>query len=419
MRDADFIPLLTFVEASAKAGLNPSRDFRHADLSGVDFTGSDLSGHDFTGADLRGSYGLNVTLAPSTIIDGASVAGSMFSSLATERRIATNRYALRRLESLREDSVERATFLQRSLGDESHEDFDIARLLLNEQESSFTIISAFYGMLGRSEQAIQEVILDVFARRLHNTTLVANWLRAICRRQLRETLIELITGLLLDDRPEIGLESLRALSHQSDLDPAQQKEIVRRVHDPRFRAVRHKIAFSASSGVCFEYKDARSGQTFGWLPSPGRAISKSLMDQVEPVRVIEQRLEGSGNRSRIALRREPLLATRGSGIRPGQQAVSRYLATVFYEKGLAFMLEDSMRWPSDVRDKIKDKDRETGLARPKDEIVKPDDISQTLKWFRRAVLKDGRRHRADQFDTEVPLYGTTVCESELVRLADL
>jgi hypothetical protein len=92
---------------------------------------------------------------------------------------------------------------------------------------------------------------------------------------------------------------------------------------------------------------------------------------------------------------------------------------VFYEKGLAFMLEGSMRWPSDVRDKIKDEDSETGLVRPKEEIVKPDDISQTLKWFRRAVLKDGRRHRADHFDTEVPLYGTTICQSELVRLAHL
>lgn len=419
MPDMDFISPLTFVEASSNARLNPSRDFRHADLSGVDFTGSDLSRHDFTGADLRGSYGLNVTLAESTIIDGASVAGSMFSSLATERLIATNRLALRRLESLREDSVERANFLQRTLGDETHDDFDIARLLLNEQDTSFTIISAFYGMLGRSEQAIQEVILDVFARRFHNTSLVVNWLRAIGRRQLRETLVGLLTDLLLDDRPEIGLESLRALSNQLDLSFVQQQEIFRRVHDPRFRAVRHRIAFSASSGVCFEYNDRLTGQTFGWLPSPGRAISKSLLDQVEPVRVAEQTLEGSRDWSRIALRREPSLASRGSGIQPGQQAVNRYLASVFYEKGLAFMLEGSMRWPSDVRSKIKGNDRTTGLIRPKDDIVKAEDISQTLKWFRRAVLKGGQKHDPDQFETEVPLFGTMICQSELVKLTHL
>ena len=40
------------------AGLDPARDFRGADLRGVDFTGAQLGRYDFSGADLRGAVGL-------------------------------------------------------------------------------------------------------------------------------------------------------------------------------------------------------------------------------------------------------------------------------------------------------------------------------------------------------------------------
>jgi hypothetical protein len=41
-----------FVELTKISGLDPSRAFRYADLSGTDFSGLDLSGFDFTGARL-------------------------------------------------------------------------------------------------------------------------------------------------------------------------------------------------------------------------------------------------------------------------------------------------------------------------------------------------------------------------------
>ncbi|MEJ6397053.1 pentapeptide repeat-containing protein [Yoonia sp. 208BN28-4] len=47
-----------FNKLSEIAGLDPTTDFLHADLSGTDFTGADLTGYNFTGADLRGCIGL-------------------------------------------------------------------------------------------------------------------------------------------------------------------------------------------------------------------------------------------------------------------------------------------------------------------------------------------------------------------------
>jgi hypothetical protein len=44
-----------FATLVALAGLDPSRDFRHANLRGVDFGAADLAGFDFTGADLTGA----------------------------------------------------------------------------------------------------------------------------------------------------------------------------------------------------------------------------------------------------------------------------------------------------------------------------------------------------------------------------
>jgi Pentapeptide repeats (8 copies) len=44
-----------FVKLVKIAGLNPSRDFRFTNLSGVNFSGSDLAGFDFTGASIEGA----------------------------------------------------------------------------------------------------------------------------------------------------------------------------------------------------------------------------------------------------------------------------------------------------------------------------------------------------------------------------
>src|SRR5688572_33448384 len=46
-------PTDRFVMLARVAGLDPARDFRGADLRGVDFGSDNLSGFDFSGADLR------------------------------------------------------------------------------------------------------------------------------------------------------------------------------------------------------------------------------------------------------------------------------------------------------------------------------------------------------------------------------
>jgi Pentapeptide repeats (8 copies) len=66
--------------------LNPNRDFRHADLSGVDFSGCDLRGFDFTGADLTKSHGFDVLLDHTTVLEKADVSGSIFQHEWTLRK---------------------------------------------------------------------------------------------------------------------------------------------------------------------------------------------------------------------------------------------------------------------------------------------------------------------------------------------
>lgn len=83
--------------------LNPKRDFRYADLAGVDFSGSDIRGWDFTGADLRGAHGIRVLVDDDPLIDGADVGGSLF-SLRAERRLL-----LHRRPDLRPEVVRRAS----------------------------------------------------------------------------------------------------------------------------------------------------------------------------------------------------------------------------------------------------------------------------------------------------------------------
>src|SRR5689334_22765322 len=56
-----------FTQLVEIAGLDPSTDFRFANLTGVDFSGSDLSGFDFTGALLEGAK-----------FDGAQISDAVF-----------------------------------------------------------------------------------------------------------------------------------------------------------------------------------------------------------------------------------------------------------------------------------------------------------------------------------------------------
>ncbi len=72
-------PPKTFSERVKYLGLNPTQDFRHADLAFEDFSYSDIRGYDFSGADLRGVIGSNIVWDDSTILNGADVSHSFFS----------------------------------------------------------------------------------------------------------------------------------------------------------------------------------------------------------------------------------------------------------------------------------------------------------------------------------------------------
>ncbi|MBS1166850.1 MAG: hypothetical protein H6R00_2875 [Proteobacteria bacterium] len=87
-----------------RLAFDPKRDFRYADLTGVDFSESDIRGWDFTGADLRGAHGIGVKMDDDPLIDGADVEGSLF-ALRAERRALLLRHPELRPEVNRRASM--------------------------------------------------------------------------------------------------------------------------------------------------------------------------------------------------------------------------------------------------------------------------------------------------------------------------
>jgi hypothetical protein len=72
----------TFNEMVGLAGLDRSRNLRHADLRGINLTNADLRGFDLTDADLREATGIRVMWDRTTVFDGADLDGSIFASRA-------------------------------------------------------------------------------------------------------------------------------------------------------------------------------------------------------------------------------------------------------------------------------------------------------------------------------------------------
>jgi hypothetical protein len=80
-----------FVAQAEFLNLDPTSDFRYADLSCVDFSYSNICGFDFTGSDLRGATGVNVEWDNTTILKYANTADSLFSHrLSRDRFFAEN-----------------------------------------------------------------------------------------------------------------------------------------------------------------------------------------------------------------------------------------------------------------------------------------------------------------------------------------
>ncbi|CDZ64360.1 pentapeptide repeat-containing protein [Neorhizobium galegae] len=66
-----------FSDLVVAAELDKTRDFRHANLDGVDFGNADLRGFDFTGSSLKGATG-NPKWDGTTILNGADIDASIF-----------------------------------------------------------------------------------------------------------------------------------------------------------------------------------------------------------------------------------------------------------------------------------------------------------------------------------------------------
>lgn len=71
--------------------LDKAQDFAFSNLRDVDFSNTDLRGFDFTGADLRNSYGIDVLIDDTTVLDGADVQESCFATVKRERELFINR----------------------------------------------------------------------------------------------------------------------------------------------------------------------------------------------------------------------------------------------------------------------------------------------------------------------------------------
>lgn len=86
------------------AGFDPSFDFQHCDLFGVDFTNSNLRGYNFSGADLRGATGLNVKWDATTILVDALTTGSLFAhAQARDRFMSANPNLAEQVDRLNKD----------------------------------------------------------------------------------------------------------------------------------------------------------------------------------------------------------------------------------------------------------------------------------------------------------------------------
>lgn len=85
--------------------LDKTSDFRFSNLNGVDFSNADLRGFNFKGADLRNSFGIDVKIDDTTILDNADLRGSCFAALYREMELfRTNPKASQMYNTLQQGS---------------------------------------------------------------------------------------------------------------------------------------------------------------------------------------------------------------------------------------------------------------------------------------------------------------------------
>lgn len=164
-------------------GLDRSSDFRSSNLNGVDFSNSDLRGYNFSGADLRNSFGVDVKIDDTTILDGADLQGSCFASFHREVELfRKNPKASQMYDSLQQgDPLEVSSWIHARYGhgknqstflkDATDETASILcqKLLMDDidltkRSDLFHYLKSITG----SERSLRELVLRIIATHLSN-----------------------------------------------------------------------------------------------------------------------------------------------------------------------------------------------------------------------------------------------------------
>ncbi|MBR0895781.1 pentapeptide repeat-containing protein [Bradyrhizobium tropiciagri] len=228
-----------FVAQAETIGLDRLRDFRHADLKGVDFSNCDLRGFDFTGADLRGCYGTSVRWDASTVFNNADADDSLFEYHIEKRKyfdVRPEEYAIaRRLAGeLWSNAVLGVEGLLRS--DKGKDgSVKIAQAVFDETESTVvrSNILAFMRVASASAEEHKAFVFSAFARFSDQPSVVVagiralsafyrdditvfNWLRCFLKAEDRNMRREAFKGLLASKHFMRGISSLRQYAISSE-----------------------------------------------------------------------------------------------------------------------------------------------------------------------------------------------------------
>lgn len=212
---------LSFVELVAVAELNPGRDFRYSDLSGVDFTNQDLSAFDFTGANLSNCVAPNGELARAVTTDAVGVAkrskgassptpnGSRERQTASNRRI-TQRQLVDMVRAYQPDidesrlnkayvfAMQRHGNQKRVPGDTSFSfPVEVAAILASLRADETTIAAALVQSVVDAASGADAEIIDLFGDGTANLVDGVSRLKTLNKRFTDATQIDELQRLLL------------------------------------------------------------------------------------------------------------------------------------------------------------------------------------------------------------------------------
>ena len=149
-----------FVELTKMAGLDPAKDFRHANLEDIDFSGCNLSGFDFSGSSFEGATFVNARISGATFSTSAQLNVQLRSAIDAEEVLGDRRPRRRGRRGVRRGrGATEAPFLPESFSSsDEDETFSILR-----QEERNDVFEVFF----EEEESQKEMVVgrqSVFER---------------------------------------------------------------------------------------------------------------------------------------------------------------------------------------------------------------------------------------------------------------